>query len=476
MSRYFVVRFGWVACCLALLAGSATPSASAGTGAGGRPSRFVDLASVSCASAGNCLAGGWSGATAYEVSEVNGVWGSVRAVAGNVFHGRPKHITAVSCGSAGNCAAAGNADDPAANGQTFVVDEVRGTWRRAILIDPAGLGITSVSCPSAGNCVAGGLQLIGEENVGGFIAGESRGRWGVPFDPGFDLDGFATVAAVSCPSAGNCGAAGYGDSPFLLMERDGHWGSSSAVAGGLAGDVTMTSLSCAAQGECEVGGYYEDVSGKFQGFLIDVASGQAGPPITIPANRIGQADLTVSVSCGAPGNCAAGGSYTDAAGRVQGFVMNEIRGRWGTFRPVPGLAALNTGGRAYVTSVSCASAGNCAAGGAFTASSVNRAFVVSERNGRWGKAVALGLAGHSTVKSVSCGAPGNCAAAGTRFVVGELNGQWQKAILMRRPALEAAPGRPRKSEQRTRGVAAEGGVEDLGDVGHRHRSSGLRER
>ena len=70
-----------------------------------------------------------------------------------------------------------------------------------------------------------------------------------------------------------------------------------------------------------------------------------------------------SVSCGSAGNCAAGGYYTDGAGSEQGFVASERNGVWGQAIEVPGLAALNTGEDAEVDSVSCASAGNCAAGG-----------------------------------------------------------------------------------------------------------------
>jgi hypothetical protein len=53
-------------------------------------------------------------------------------------------------------------------------------------------------------------------------------------------------------------------------------------------------------------------------------------------------------------------------------------GTWGTAREVPGTAALNHGD-AQVNSVSCASAGNCAAGGWYTDSSGHtQAFVVNE--------------------------------------------------------------------------------------------------
>jgi hypothetical protein len=46
-----------------------------------------------------------------------------------------------------------------------------------------------------------------------------------------------------------------------------------------------------------------------------------------------------------------------------------VNGAWGRAAEVPGIAALNTGADSWVTSVSCASAGNCSAGGVYTDSS-----------------------------------------------------------------------------------------------------------
>ena len=53
-----------------------------------------------------------------------------------------------------------------------------------------------------------------------------------------------------------------------------------------------------------------------------------------------------------------------AAGAVTGAV--RAPGSWGRAVEVPGLAALNKDGLAFISSVSCASAGSCAAGGAYT--------------------------------------------------------------------------------------------------------------
>jgi hypothetical protein len=70
-----------------------------------------------------------------------------------------------------------------------------------------------------------------------------------------------------------------------------------------------------------------------------------------------------SVACVAAGDCTAGGTYADASGRTQVFVVSERGGVWGRAQPLPGIAALNRGGNAGVTQVSCTGAGSCAAGG-----------------------------------------------------------------------------------------------------------------
>ena len=78
---------------------------------------------------------------------------------------------------------------------------------------------------------------------------------------------------------------------------------------------------------------------------------------------------TGAVSCPAAGNCVATGIATTESGlRVieHAVVVREINGSRGKALELPGSAALNTGGDAAVLSVSCASAGNCAAGGWYT--------------------------------------------------------------------------------------------------------------
>jgi len=88
-----------------------------------------------------------------------------------------------------------------------------------------------------------------------------------------------------------------------------------------------------------------------------------------------------SVSCASAGNCAAGGLYRDGRGHYQAFVVSERNSTWGRAIEVPGSGTLNAGSDATALSVSCASAGNCAVGGFYQGGSGRfQAFVVSERN------------------------------------------------------------------------------------------------
>src|SRR5260221_1125007 len=99
-----------------------------------------------------------------------------------------------------------------------------------------------------------------------------------------------------------------------------------------------------------------------------VGMGSWGRAITVPglgALNKGRNAGVLSVSCPSAGSCAAGGDYRDGGGHQQGFVAVERNGRWRLAIEAPGLGALNKGGNAEVSSVSCASPRYFAAGGYF---------------------------------------------------------------------------------------------------------------
>jgi hypothetical protein len=119
-----------------------------------------------------------------------------------------------------------------------------------------------------------------------------------------------------------------------------------------------------------------------------------------------------SVACAPAGNCTAGGSYEGRHGSSRAFVASQRNGRWD-------IAILKVGGFAAIRSASCASSGNCAAGGIYNGGSGHlEAFVAIERDGRWGTAIevpgtaTLNAGGEAQVNSVSCNQPGPCTAGG----------------------------------------------------------------
>jgi hypothetical protein len=408
--------------------------------------------------------------------ERHGRWGRAIGVPGLAALNRGEvGVTSVSCVRAGYCAAGGRYADGSAADHGFVAVERNGVWGRAIQVPGlAGLNkdgfgwVTSVSCGAAGSCTAGGFYSDGGQS--GFVAVERNGVWGraiqVPGLAALNGYGDAQVNSVSCGAAGSCAAGGsYGGGglqAFVAVERNGVWGRAIEVPGLAAlsslGFAQVTSVSCGAAGSCAAGGYYVDRHNDWQGLVALERNGRWGRASYVPGlaalNKGGTARVT-SVSCAPAGGCVAGGYYVDRHRNDQGFVAVERNGRWGRASYVPGLPALDKGGSAGVSAVSCGPEGGCAAGGAYTdRRGHQQAFAVVEQNGRWGRASyvpglpALNKGGYAGVDSVSCTSAGSCMAGGfyaparpppagasieQGFVAAEKNGRWGRPIQMPRP-------------------------------------------
>src|SRR5258708_16743915 len=149
-------------------------------------------------------------------------------------------------------------------------------------------------------------------------------------------------------------------------------------------------------------------------------------PRELPAPRDSAGGGSFSaLSCTSRSDCTAVGIYQDRSGRQRLFAITERRGAWG--KPL-GIAA-PIAGKVSVSSpvLSCASAGNCAAGGAYSTRSQQGDFVVSETHGIWGKDRKV----RSYPSASSCPAPGDCTAAlNLGYILNEKHGTWRKAFLL----------------------------------------------
>jgi hypothetical protein len=412
---------------------------------------FAMLVTVSCSTGSYCAAGGAYQDSSYKsqafvVSESGGTWANAQEVPGTATlnSGGDAEIYAVSCSSAGNCGAGGSYNDGSGNVRAMVAGESGGTWSDAAALDSGALSaghvvrIATMSCPSVGNCAAGGYYTYGtaSADTGAFVADEANGTWGsAQYVPGIATlnDGaWAQVISVSCASAGNCAAAGfYKDSAgrfqaFVANEINGIWGTALQVPGiatlSTDGSSQAYSVSCATAGNCAVGGSYTDSAGKTQAFVADEVNGTWADAQQVPGtsslNTYGIATV-LTMSCPSAGNCAAGGYYSTGFTATQAFAADEVDGTWGSAEQAPGTATLNSGNSAQISSISCTSAGNCDGGGYYTDSTGNvSAMVITEANDNWGtaqqvKAIpSLTSGGHAEIDALSCSPAGNCAAGG----------------------------------------------------------------
>jgi hypothetical protein len=142
----------------------------------------------------------------------------------------------------------------------------------------------------------------------------------------------------------------------------------------------------------------------------------------LPAGATGlPAGYLPTLSCVSAGNCEAGGAYSSANGTVEGMVLNEVNGTWTkpTTLVAPANAAANPGLTVY--GLSCGAIGNCAVVGSYQDSALNiQAFVANEVNQKWSTAKevslpvnALGTGQTALVRSVVCMSSGSCSAVGS---------------------------------------------------------------
>ena len=170
-------------------------------------------------------------------------------------------------------------------------------------------------------------------------------------------------------------------------------GQARAAGGARPSNGQIESLSCTSAGECAAVGSLGGIPVRFRPLVVSEKNGVWGSvrPVGLGALPGGHlAVVLTTVSCSSAGNCGAGGYYGQPPAfdtRLQGVVVTERHGVWGKATAVPGLAALNTGRYAAVDLMSCRSAGNCTATGSYAARHGDgQGFVVSEKDGTWGKA------------------------------------------------------------------------------------------
>jgi hypothetical protein len=424
------------------------------------------LNAVSCASAGNCSAGGTyqlgtdiSRSEAFVVSQVSGTWTNAETVPGiTALNTMGKaQVSSVSCATPGDCSAGGfytsgfYPGGHATMSSAFVVSQINGVWGKArqvpgmaALNQGGQANVASVSCTSPGNCSAGGFFDEAPSGPGcctsrGFVVSEVNGVWG----KARAVPGTGSIYSVSCATSGNCGAAG----TRVLSQVNGVWGPARRVVpakGSTFGSARITVISCPAKGACSAGGIGNKEARSIVASQVRGVWGtarQVAGTATLQAKR--KSALVSTVSCITSGTCTGGGYAfrTEAAGSstrmfAVPYLVRQKAGIWGRAEKITGIGTLSKYGYAVITGVSCATARNCAAAGRYSTSSYNpegsgpgQAFVLNEINGRWGvpRDVTSSLTndGPAVIAGISCPAVTACTAGGNYWL-----GQQERAFVV----------------------------------------------
>jgi hypothetical protein len=395
-------------------------------------------------------AGGAAGAA---TGTSGATWGAARdipglaALANNGGGLNPAKVSAVGCGSAANCVAVGDYTQPVAPGNTvpFVSTETDGTWGDAqplaglpTLATGSTANLTSVSCGTPDSCTAVGNFAAATGGLQIFAVTETDGTWGTPAVLDTSVQGDVQsigVDGLSCSAAGECALVGDYTPvttgavavpvPFTVDESAGTWGAVQPLAGLAslqpapgnlpAGDSSLTTVSCGAVGDCTAGGVY--AYGEYQEpFIVSEAGHVWGQPQPIPALSSGGQysegpNEVTSVSCPDATDCAVVGTYfpqINASGEI--FTVDEAAGVWGQANTlsIPSTDAVGNSGTDFV---SCRSAGDCVIAG--TAGEVVTATESSA--GAWSAATAIpgtAPADGDDVTDLACVPKGDCTLLG----------------------------------------------------------------
>jgi hypothetical protein len=202
-----------------------------------------------------------------------------------------------------------------------------------------------VSCASPGNCAAGGYYTASGDHEQALLVVQRNGTWqkAAPLRGVLTLNagGEARILGVSCARRADCAAVGYYEDhhhknqALALGEKNGRWTVAAEIPGtaslNTGGYAEAESVSCTAAGDCSAGGFYARVTST-AAFVVTEASHVWGRAIEVPGSAAldkGDEETVGPLSCGSPGNCGAGGLYTDRSGHFQAMLVDETARRVG---------------------------------------------------------------------------------------------------------------------------------------------------
>jgi len=247
------------------------------------------------------------------------------------------------------------------------------------------------------------------------------------------------LSVLSCPAPGDCAAAGIdqvssGNSYGLLLnEVSGVWRDPTKVTppanAAVSNGVSVYDVSCGATNFCNAVGTFSDSSLNQWSFVVDEVDGvwQRASEIVLPANAVKSSQVSDlhSISCASAGNCSAVGAYSVAVGAnlvQEPFVVSEVAGRWTSAQEITLPVGANFNPFGELSQVSCSRAGDCSAAGSYIdKNNVTHALVANETAGIWRAGASLALPANASAYAGANLSELTCANAGNCAAAGTYN-------------------------------------------------------
>jgi Fibronectin type III domain len=362
------------------------------------PAVYIDA--VACTSTGNCVAtGNYSDSSGKQQglieTESNGSWSASELDTSQLpsLKSSSPGITlgSISCPSAGSCVAVGYYYDSSSDEQGLIATQGSGGWSgheaNLSALSPfssPGINLDDVACVSAGNCAAVGQYRDAGNHYQGLLETDVNGTWtagevNLSHEPSVATSGSADLQSVSCPAAGACTAVGYyQDStdtyqPLVMSQSGGVWqpAGEATIPANAAGetvsqlDLYVNSVSCASAGNCTAVGTYDATSANdIEGLELTESNGSWATGVeTVLPGAVGSNPYVwlASVACASAQHCVAAGAYVGSDGNNQALIAQQSGSTWttaGAEQPTTYYRYDNNG-----ASVACTASGYCAAAG-----------------------------------------------------------------------------------------------------------------
>lgn len=344
----------------------------------------TQLSGVSCPSPGQCVAVGRYLDNSGHVQGLlltlaGGTWTAAEAPLPPNADGSWAFLSGVSCVSPSFCVVTGNygdskASDTSGEGDGLLLTLSGGTWTATEAPLPAnadhtGAYVNGVSCASSSSCVAVGSFNAPAPGTGGdagygLLLTLSGGSWtAAQAPPAPDSNGPGMpISAVSCGSASYCVAVGIygnasgGQAGLLLTLSGGSWTAAEAPAPANTNEVNTLGASCPSASECIVTeAYIESESQPTHWALLTWSNGSwSSDEAPSPVRQM------IDLSCPSVSDCVSVGVPGGTPDNLQ--LVHWSDGSWTTATlPPPADADAS----AQVNGISCPSASNCIAVGAY---------------------------------------------------------------------------------------------------------------